>query len=132
MRPRFQAVVLLTFALAALVLSAVGVYAVVSYGVARRVREMGVRMALGASSRDVLALVLRANLVVTLAGVGLGAVGAVLAGRLLQGVLHGVSPADPVALGGAMAALLAAAFAAALVPALRAVRADPLKAIQSE
>lgn len=131
-RPRFQAVVLLTFALAALVLSAVGVYAVVSYGVARRVREMGVRMALGASSRDVLTLVLRANLTVTLGGVGLGAVGAVLAGRLLRGVLHGVSPADPVALGGAVMVLLAAAFAAALVPALRATRADPLRAIQSE
>jgi predicted permease len=131
-RPRFQALVLLAFALAALVLSAVGVYAVVSYGVARRVREMGIRMALGASSREVLALVLRSNLAVTLAGVGLGALGAVLAGRLLQGVIHGVSPADPLSLGGAALALLAVAFGAALVPGRRATRADPLRAIQSE
>jgi predicted permease len=131
-RPRFQAAVLLAFALAALVLSAVGVYAVVSYGVARRVREMGIRMALGASGPQVLALVLRSNLAVTLAGVGAGTVGAVLAGRLLRGVIHGVSPADPVALGGAALVLLAVALGAAFVPALRATRADPLRAIQSE
>ncbi len=131
-RPRFQALVILAFALAALVLSAVGVYAVVSYGVARRVREMGIRMALGASSPEVLSLVLRSNLAVTLVGVGLGALGALLAGRLLRGVIHGVGPADPVSLGGAVLALLALAFGATLVPALRATRADPLRAIQGE
>ncbi|MHB1192813.1 MAG: ABC transporter permease [Longimicrobiales bacterium] len=131
-RPRFQALVILAFALAALVLSGVGVYAVVSYGVARRVREMGIRMALGASSAEVLGLILRSNLAVTLAGVGVGVLGAVAAGRLLRGVVHGVSPTDPLSLGGALLALLAVAFGATLVPALRATRADPLRAIQGE
>ncbi|MDP2957601.1 MAG: ABC transporter permease [Longimicrobiales bacterium] len=131
-RPRFQAVVMLAFALAALALSAVGVYAVVAYAVARRVREMGIRMALGARAPDVVGLMVRSSLGVTLAGVALGVVGALFAGRLLQGVIHGVSPADPVSLGGAAVLLALAATAAAWVPARRATRADPLSAIRSE
>jgi hypothetical protein len=131
-RPRFQALVLVAFALAALVLSAVGVYAVVSYAVARRAREMGIRIALGASAPDVLSLVLRSTLGVTLTGVAAGTVGALFTGRLLQGVIHGVSPADPISLGGAALALLTVAIGAAVVPARRATRADPLRVIQSE
>ena len=131
-RPRFQAVVLLVFALAALALSAVGVYAVIAYAVARRVREMGIRMALGAAAADVVGLVVRSSMGVTLAGVGLGLVGAVLAGRLLQGVVHGVSPTDPLTLAGAGLVLGCTATLAALVPAARASRADPQTAIRTE
>ena len=131
-RPRFQAMVLLAFALAALILSALGVYAVVSYAVARRTREMGIRMALGAGSSDVMGLVLRSSLGNVLSGVALGLVGAVLGGRFLGGLVHGVSPYDPVSLGGAGVVLIAAAAVATLAPARRATRADPLQAIQSE
>ncbi len=131
-RPRFQMAVLVVFALAALALSAVGVYAVVAYAIARRVREMGIRMALGAGPPDVVGLVVRSSLGVTLGGVGLGLVGAVLAGRLLGGVVHGVSPTDPLTLAGAALVLACAATLAALVPAARASRADPLTAIRAE
>lgn len=131
-RPRFQALVLLTFALAALLLSAVGVYAVVAFSVARRVREVGIRMALGAQRGDVIALVMGSNLGGVVAGVILGLAGALFAGRLLQGVIPGVSPADPLALGGAVTVLVAAAALAALLPARRATRVDPLEAIQTE
>ena len=132
LRPRFQAVVLLVFALAALALSAVGVYAVVSYAVQRRIREMGIRVALGADSADVMALVMRSSLGVSLLGLGLGLVGAVGTGRLLRGVVHGVSPTDPVSLGGSLLLLLVAAAVAAFVPARRATRADPLVAIRAD
>lgn len=131
-RPRFQAVVLLAFALAALALSAVGVYAVVSYRVERRIREMGIRMALGAAPLDVVSLVVRSSLGVALLGVALGVVGALAAGQVLRGMLHGVSPADPVSLGVAVTLLLASAAVASVVPAYRATRADPLSAIRSE
>jgi putative ABC transport system permease protein len=131
-RPRFEALVILVFALAALALSAVGVYAVVSYSVARRAREMGIRMALGAASGDVVAMVVRAAVGVALLGIGLGLVGALLTGRLAGGLVHGVSPTDPVSLGGAALILTAAATLAAWLPARRVTRADPLLAIRAE
>ena len=131
-RPRFQALVILVFALAALALSAVGVYAVVSYSVARRIREMGIRMALGAASRDVVGLIFRASMSVALGGVAVGLVAAVIVGRFLGGIVHGVSPTDPLSLGAAAATLLAAAAVAAWVPARRIARADPLRAIRSD
>jgi putative ABC transport system permease protein len=130
--PRFQMLVILVFALAALALSAVGVYAVVSYSVARRVREMGIRMAMGASSFDVVGLVFRSSMGVSLAGVAVGLIGAIGAGRVLRSVVHGVSPTDPLSLGGAALLLLVVASAAALAPARRATRADPLQALRSE
>ncbi len=131
-QPRFEALVILVFALAALALSAVGVYAVVSYSVARRVREMGIRMALGAASGDVVAMVVRASLGVALIGIGVGVVAAVLAAQVARGLVHGVSPTDPVSLGGAALVLTAAAAVAAWLPARRVTRADPVRAIRSE
>jgi putative ABC transport system permease protein len=131
-RPRFQALILLTFALAALVLSAVGVYAVVSYAVARRAREVGIRVALGAGSREVMALMARANLTVVVAGILLGFGGALVAGRLIRGLIPGVSPADPLSLGGGALCLFLVAFLAILVPARRATRVDPLEAMRVE
>jgi putative ABC transport system permease protein len=131
-RPRFQAVVLLAFAFAALVLSGVGVYAVMTYSVTQRTREMGIRMALGARAPDVAALVVRGNLGVTLLGVALGVVGAVAVGRLLGGVAPGVPAADPLTLGGAALTLALIATVAGFVPARRATRVDPLAAIHAE
>jgi putative ABC transport system permease protein len=131
-RPRFQALILLTFALAALVLSAVGVYAVVSYAVARRAREVGIRVALGAGSREVMGLMARSNLTVVVAGILLGLGGALVAGRLIRGLIPGVSPADPLSLGGGALCLLLVAVMAILVPARRATRVDPLEAMRVE
>ncbi len=131
-RPRFEALVILVFALAALALSAVGVYAVVSYSVARRVREMGIRMALGAAAGDVVSMVVRSSMGVALIGIALGLLGAVAAGRVARGMIHGVSPTDPLSLGGAALVLAAAAAFAAWLPARRVTRADPLRAIRSD
>jgi predicted permease len=131
-RPRFQAVILLTFALVALVLSAVGVYAVVSYAVARRRREVGIRLALGARGNDVVALMARRNLVAAVVGIVLGFGGALASGRLIRSLIPGVSPADLASLGGASVALLVVAGLAILVPARRATRVDPLEAMRVE
>jgi putative ABC transport system permease protein len=131
-RPRFQALVLLVFALSALALSAGGVYAVVSYSVARRVREMGIRMALGAGAGEVVGIVMRSSLLVASAGVALGLVGALASARAIRGMVHGVDPVDPLSLGLAGLVLMAAAAVAAYLPARRVVVADPLKSIRSE
>ena len=131
-RPRFEASVLGALALAALALSAAGVYAVVAYSAARRMREMGIRMALGAQGNHVIGLFLTSSLRLTAAGVTLGLLGALAVGRFLEGMIHGVSPADPISLGGAAAVLLAAAAVAAYLPARRATRSDPLQATRAE
>lgn len=131
-RPRFQALVILVFALAALALSAVGVYAVISYSVARRVREMGIRMALGAASTDIVALVVRSSMGIALIGIAAGLIAAVAAGRLMSGLVHGVSPTDPLSLGTAALVLAAVAALAAYLPARRATHADPLQAMRTD
>jgi ABC-type antimicrobial peptide transport system permease subunit len=125
-------VVLLAFALAALALSAVGVYSVVSYAVARRVREMGIRMALGAASNQVVALVVRASMAVAALGVALGLVASLFVGRAMGDMIHGVRPTDPWSIGGSACVLLVCALVAAWVPARRATRADPLDAMRAE
>lgn len=129
-RPRFQAMVMITLALVALILAVAGVYAVVSYGVARRIHEMGIRRALGASSGRVVRMVVRGNLAVSLLGIALGLAGALGAGQLVRGLIPGVPAGDPVTLGGAAAVLLIASLLASAVPALRASRSDPLAAIR--
>jgi putative ABC transport system permease protein len=131
-RPRFQAIILLTFAVVALILSAGGVYAVVSYAVARRAREVGIRVALGAGNGDVVALMARSNMAVALVGVVLGLGGALVAGRLIQSLIPGVSPADPLSLGVGCLTLMAVTALAILVPAGRAARVDPLEAMRME
>jgi len=105
---------------------------VISYGVSRRTREMGVRMAIGASRAQVMRLVLSQGLRLALVGVVLGVIGAAAAGRLLESMLHGVSAADPIALGAAAGLLLLVAAAATLFPARAAARVDPLRALRSE
>lgn len=131
-RPRFQAVVLVVLALAALALSAMGVYAVVSYSVTRRLREMGVRMALGARGLDVVGLVFRSSLAIGALGIVVGAAAFLTLARLVRGLVPGVAPGDPWSLGGAAIVLLLATAAAAAVPAVRAARSDPLTVMRTD
>ncbi len=118
------------FGLLALLLSCLGLYGILSYTVARRTNEIGIRMALGADRRDVLWLVLRDALRLVLLGVALGIPAALAAARLVASQLFGISAVDPVAIGLATLALLVVAAAAGYLPARRATRVDPLVAIR--
>lgn len=120
------------FAVVALSLAAIGLYGVVAYSVAQRTQEFGVRMALGARAADILRMVLGQGARLIASGLLLGvALGAALA-RTLAGVLYGVTASDPVTFGSVVFALSAAALVATLVPALRALRSDPLAALRAE
>ena len=131
-RARFTMLLLATFASVALVLGAVGIYGVVSYAVARRTREIGVRMALGARATDVLAMVLGQGGLLVAGGVALGVVAALAASRVLAGFLFGVTPNDPGVFIAVPALLGGVAIAACLVPARRAARVDPLVALRAD
>lgn len=129
-RERFGVLLLILFASIALILAAVGVYGVVSYGVSQRTAEMGVRIAMGAEPRDVLRLVMADGARLTLAGVGLGLVGSAVLSRLLESQLYGVSATDPATFAGVAVTLTLVALAAAYVPARRTARLDPVVALQ--
>jgi putative ABC transport system permease protein len=131
-QPRLSALLLTGFSLVALLLSAIGLYGVMSSAVRLQTRDIGVRVALGATPRDVRRLVLGDAIQVVAAGALTGVVGAVVAGRLLASQLFGVSPIDPVSIGAAAAALLAIGVSAAYVPARRATRIDPVEALRAE
>nr|MDQ6925767.1 FtsX-like permease family protein [Candidatus Eremiobacteraeota bacterium] len=124
--------VLGAFGAAALTLAAAGVYAVLAYAVARRRREMGVRMALGARGADIVRLVVREGAVLAGIGVVAGIAGAALLTRALRTVLYGVTAADPVSFALAAAALTGVALFAAWLPARRAARVDPAIALRAE
>jgi predicted permease len=119
-------------ALVALSLSAIGLYGVMAYAVARRTGEIGIRMALGAGGGDVLWMVMREALLVAAAGAALGVPAALAATRLVQSSLFGIKPNDPATIAGAAAVLLAVAAFAAWLPARRAARVDPLAALRNE
>ncbi len=129
---RFQLTLVLLFAAIALALASLGIYGVVSYSVAQRRGEMGIRMALGATGGDLRSLVLRQGLSPVVAGLAAGLVAAIAVGRVLSGLLFGVSVADPLTMSVVAAVLLAVAAAACYVPALRATRSDPLTALRYE
>ncbi|HEY0512773.1 MAG TPA: ABC transporter permease [Thermoanaerobaculia bacterium] len=120
------------FAAIALVLSAAGLYGVISYLVAQRTREMGVRIAIGAQTRDVIGLVMRQGAVLMAVGIGLGLLGAFAFTRVLANLLYGVSARDPLTFGGIAALLAAVALVATWLPARRAARVDPVVAIRTE
>ena len=120
------------FGALALVLACVGLYGIVSQAVARRTNEVGIRMALGASSRDILTMVLREAGTLVLAGIALGIPGAMLASRLLTSQLFGVEPTDPATLAGSCALLAAVTIAASYFPARRAAGLQPMTSLRAE
>lgn len=127
---RFTMALLVIFAGLALVLATVGVYGVMSYLATQRTQEIGIRMAIGASPSDVLWLVTSQGLRAAAAGLLAGAAGYLAISRLLAGQLFGVSATDPLTLMGASVGLMLVCLAASVVPALRAVRIDPLRALR--
>ena len=130
--PRFTGMLLTAFAGLALLLSAIGIYGVLSYVVSRRTREIGIRVAIGAGRMQVLRLVLGQGLVLTLTGVIIGLVAAFWASALMRDLLYGVTPTDPLTFVAIGVVLTLIALLASLVPALRATRVDPLVALKAE
>jgi putative ABC transport system permease protein len=127
---RLNFVLVSAFAIVALVLTAAGLYGVMAYLVAQRTREIGVRMALGATRRQVLAMLFRQAAIMTAIGIGLGIAGALLLTRSMRSLLFGVSTADPLVYCGVSALLAAVAIVAVAVPSSRATRIDPLLALR--
>ena len=128
----FDSFLLSLFAAIALLLASLGIYGVMSYSVERRIHEIGIRAALGASRRDTLSLVLLQALRMTIAGGGAGIAASFWLTRLLSTQLFGVKPSDPLTFAAAPLILLAFAHAAASIPALRATRIDALTALRHE
>ena len=129
---RFNFVMVGVFGATALLLALAGIYGAVAFNVAQRTREIGVRVALGAPTQSVVAMVLRKSLAWVAVGVAAGALAAVGAARLVASLLYGVSPHDPLAYVAATTTLLLAALLASWAPALRAARVDPMVALRSE
>lgn len=129
---RFRGILLGSFAVIALILAVVGVYAVVAYSVASRTREIGMRMSLGATPRNVLVMILREGAVVTLAGISVGTAAAFVLNRLMSNLLYGVSPTDPLILMWSALTLTGGALLACLLPALRASSLEPSVALRYE
>ena len=129
--PRMGAALLSIFGFLALALAMIGVFGVMSYSVAQRTQEIGVRMALGARAGDVLVMVMRQGLLVVLAGAVAGVVLATLSGRLIADLLYGIRPYDPITLAGVIAILAVVALLACYIPARRAT-SDPILALQRE
>ena len=131
-RARFVMTLLAVFAGLALLLAAVGLYGLLSHVVAQRTSEIGVRMALGADRSVILRSILGHGLVLVATGVGLGLVGAVGLRRLVSSLVFGIGASDPATFAAVTAILLVVAVVACLVPALRAVRVDPMVALRYE
>ena len=130
--PRFRVALLSTFSVLGLLLAMIGTYGVVSYAVAQRTHEIGVRVALGASQEDVLRLVLKQGMLPSLVGISAGIVGALALTRLLKSFLFGLAPTDPAAFVAVAIFVTLTAFCACYIPARRAMRVDPMTALRHE
>ncbi|MDB4877630.1 MAG: permease [Gemmatimonadetes bacterium] len=130
--PKFILVLMSAFAGLALVLAVIGVYGVLSYSVAQRTREIGIRMALGAHSADIVSSMFREGAMIAGAGTAIGLTGALLTGRLATSLLFGVAPTDPLVLAIVSGVLIVAAMVAMLAPTLRASRVSPLVAMSPD
>lgn len=130
--PRFRTTLVTVFAILGLVLAAIGIYGVMAYTVSERARELGVRVALGATTRDVMRMVLAEAFALAAAGVVLGVAGAVATTRLMAALLFGVTPTDPATFVSIAGILMAIALAGSYVPARRATRVDPMATLRSE
>jgi len=129
---RLVSVLLGTFATVALVLAGIGIYGVISYNVAQRTREMGIRAALGATERSLLRLILDRGVRLTLVGLAIGVAGALSLTQLMATLLFGVGARDPVTMVSVGVILAAVAIMASYVPARRATRVDPVVALRYE
>lgn len=131
-QPRFLTLLLGLFSGVALVIATVGIYGVISYAVARRSKEFGLRMALGAQPGNVLSLVMKQGAALTVIGVIVGVGAALGLTRLMATLLFGVQPTDPLTFLSVSAILAVVALAASYIPALRATKVDPMKALRYE
>ena len=131
-QPRFSMVLLSVFGGLALVLAIVGIYGVLSYSVSQRTQEIGIRMAIGARASDVLLLVLRQGVGMALVGLAVGVAGALAVRQVLQSILVGVSPTDPLTFGSVIGIIVVASCVAAYLPARRATRVDPIEVLRAE
>jgi len=129
---RFSMEIVGMFALTALLLAGMGIYGVISYIVSERTHEIGIRVALGAQSRNILGMVVREGLELAFAGAAVGLVGALIVSQLMAGLLYGVRPTDPATFAGVALLLIAVALLACYIPARRAIRVDPLVALRYE
>jgi putative ABC transport system permease protein len=131
-RSRFTMLLLAVFAAIALILASVGIYGVIAYSVAQRSQEFGIRMALGANSRNVLRLVLRHGAFLTSLGIGLGILLSLAVTRFIATLLYGTSATDPLTFAAVALLLALVALAACYIPARRATRVDPIIALRYE
>jgi putative ABC transport system permease protein len=131
-QPRFYMALLAAFAGLALLLAALGIYGVISYVVSQRTRELGIRIALGATRERVMGLVLRQGMMLTVAGVVIGSFGAFWVTRVISKLLYGVTTGDPMTFAAVAAVLLGVAWVASYLPARRAARVDPVIAMRAE
>jgi len=131
-KSRFRTTLLIVFAASALLLAAVGIYGVMAYSVTQRTREIGIRLALGAESRDVMKLVVGYGMVLTAVGIAIGIGAALALTRLMSALLFGVSATDVLSFVGAALLLMVVSLFASYVPARRATKIDPLKALHYE
>ena len=130
--PRLSTTLLASFALAALLLAALGIYGVLSYSVSQRTKEIGLRMALGASGSNTVALIVRNSVILVGIGGVVGLVAASLLARSMAGILYGVGPFDVPSFAIAATTLMVAGVLASLVPALRTTRVDPMIALREQ